>query len=314
MDSERRGHGKGRVVGALVVIGNFDGVHRGHQALLRGAEAAARARGLEAKLLTFHPHPAIVLGRTPPPLLTTQPRKRELVHEVAPEVVLCEVRFDAEFAAQTPRQFAERLAREFGAEAVIVGQNFRFGKGRAGGFDDLVALGREVGFDATSEPLHGDLKGPWSSTRAREAIARGDMRDTEATLGRPHMLAGTVIHGKHLGRTIGFPTVNLDGVKEMQPPYGVYAVTVERVLDGVATHLADGAMSVGVNPTTDASDHVKLEVHLLDFSGDLYGAELRVFVVDRLRGEETFPDLPSLQQKISEDVARVRVILGARRP
>jgi riboflavin kinase/FMN adenylyltransferase len=300
-------------MGALVVIGNYDGVHRGHQALLAGAEKLARERGLDAKLLTFHPHPASVLGRTPPPLLTTQARKRELVAEVAPTVAFTEVRFDLAFAAQTPAEFAARLADEYGAKAVIVGQNFRFGKGRAGGFDDLVALGSELGFDATYEPLRGDERGRWSSTRAREAIGRGDLAGAEETLGRPHMLSGVVARGKKLGRTIGFPTCNLERVPEMLPPLGIYAVFVESFADGRATALAGGAMSIGVNPTTDATDDVKVEVHLLDHEGDLYGAELRVHLVERLRGEEKFDGLDALTRQIAADVARTREILAARR-
>ena len=298
-------------MGALVVIGNFDGVHRGHRALLEGAEREAGKKGLAPTLLTFFPHPATVLGRVPPPLLTTQARKRELVRAVAPQVRFHEETFDLAFAAQTPDAFARRLAEELGTKAVIVGQNFRFGKGRAGGFDDLVALGKTYGFEAHFEPLHGDAKGRWSSTRAREAIARGDLADAFETLGRPHMVSGRVVHGKKLGRTIGFPTCNLGAVPELLPPLGVYAARVDRVKEGVAHPLADGALSIGVNPTTDATNDVKVEVYLLDFDQDLYDAELRLHIVERIRGEEKFDGIDALKRQIAADVDDVRRVLNA---
>ena len=302
-------------MGALVVIGNFDGVHRGHRALLEAAESAAAQKGLEAKLLTFFPHPASVLGRTPPPLLTTQARKRELVAEIAPRIAFVEQRFDLAFAGQSPEAFAVSLAEGHAAKHVIVGHNFRFGKGRAGGFDDLVALGAAHGFEASSEPIHGDDRGPWSSTRVREAIARGDLGEAEATLGRPHMVSGRVVHGKKLGRTIGFPTCNLDGVAEMLPSLGIYAVAVdEQASDGSVHPVAGGALSIGVNPTTDATNDVKVEVHLLDFEGDLYGRELRLHLFERLRGEEKLASLEALTREIAADVENARRIIALRRP
>ncbi|MFO0549795.1 MAG: riboflavin biosynthesis protein RibF [Polyangiaceae bacterium] len=293
-------------MGALVVIGNFDGVHRGHAAMLSGARDEARALGLELVLLTFFPHPAAVLGRRAPSLLTRQARKRELVHEVAPELRFHEQRFDLAYAAQSPEVFARRLAEELGATHVVVGRNFRFGKDRAGDFDGLVKLGQHYGFVARSEPLAGDERGPWSSTRARAALASGDLDDAHAVLGRPHMTSGVVVAGKRLGRTIGFPTANLGDVLEAPPAIGVYATRVERVRDGVVEPLGAAAVSVGTNPTTDADGRLKIEAFILDFDGDIYGAELRVHFVERLRGEERFADLDALKAKIAEDVERTR--------
>jgi riboflavin kinase/FMN adenylyltransferase len=300
-------------MGSLVAIGNFDGVHRGHQAVLRGAEARAKERGLEPRLLTFHPHPAAVLGRTPPPLLTTQARKRELCARAAPSVVFVERAFDLAFAAQSPEAFAERLAREHDAKMVVVGKNFRFGKGRAGDFAELERLGARFGFEASSEALHGDEVGPWSSTRVREAIARGALDEASEMLGRPHALSGVVVRGKELGRTLGFPTANLASVPELLPPHGIYAVLVDRLGDdGAPRALAKGAMSLGTNPTTDSDGGVKVEVHLLDTAADLYGAALRVHVVARLRGEAKFDSLDALVAQIARDVDETRAHLEGR--
>lgn len=294
-------------MGSLVVIGNFDGVHRGHQAVLQGAARRAAERGLDAKLLTFFPHPATVLGRTPPPLLTSQPRKRELVRRVAPTIAFEERTFDLTFAAQSPEEFAKSLRDQLDTRMVVVGKNFRFGKGRAGDFDSLSRLGAHLGFEATSEELRGDDTGPWSSTRIREAIRAGSLDAATSMLGRPHMLSGVVEHGKELGRTIGFPTANLGAVRELLPPLGIYAVLVDRIeADGSARALAKGAMSLGTNPTTDADGGVKVEVHLLDTDRDLYGSELRVHLVAWLRGEAKFDSLDALVAQIGRDVDRTR--------
>ncbi len=306
---------------ALVVIGNFDGVHRGHAAVLEGAVREAAQLGLDPMLLTFAPHPAEVLGRTPPPTLTSPQRKRELVARIAPSMRYVEQRFDAEFAAQSPDAFAKRLAEEHDARRVVVGKNFRFGKGRAGDFDELVELGSKLGFTARSEPLAGDATGAWSSTRVREAIARGALDQAEHILGRPHMLSGRVVRGKQLGRTLGFPTCNLAGVQEAMPPFGVYAVLVDRLevepsgaLEPRHRALALGAMSLGLNPTTDSDGAVKVEVYLMDFDGDLYGAELRVHVVRKLRSEERFDGLEPLIAQMHRDVAAARALLAGRSP
>lgn len=312
------------------MIGNFDGVHRGHQALLTTAARAAKREGLRCTVLTFTPHPLVALGKVAPPMLTTPSRKRRLVEEVAralsnegAELGLVEQRFDLAFAAQSPRAFAEWLARELEAKVVLVGQNFRFGQRREGTFERLVELGRELGFEARAEPLVSDALGTISSTRVRALITEGDMPGAEALLGRPHSISGEVVTGKQLGRTIGFPTANLGGVAEMLPPFGVYAVLVDRVVPGARdVPLGWGAMSVGVNPTTDATTHTKVEIFISDrvsdgqaepgFSEDLYGATLRAHVVARLREEQKFDSLEALVAQIERDVETSRTILSVR--
>jgi riboflavin kinase / FMN adenylyltransferase len=299
---------------SLVVIGNFDGVHRGHQLVLDTTVTAAAARGLAPVLMTFAPHPAVVLGREAPPLLTRPARKRELVARHAPSIRYAEVRFDQAYASQSPAEFVARIASELDARAILVGANFRFGKGRAGDVGTLQALGASSGIDVIPVALGSDAQAPFSSTRIRAAIRTGDLGDATHVLGRPHMISGTVVTGKKLGRTLGYPTCNLGGVLEVAPPFGIYAVLVDRVQDGKATAVARGVMSVGINPTTDASTDTKIEVHLFDVSLDLYGAELRVHLIERLRGEERFDSLEALVAQMDRDSHDARAALASRVP
>ncbi len=315
--------------GRLVAIGNFDGVHRGHQAVLDGAAREARSRGLEPLVLTFDPHPAAVIGRGAPAVLTLPSRKIELIERAQPGVRVAVQRFDRAFASQSPEAFADRvLVRELSARLVIVGKNFRFGQGRAGDFDVLSALGAQLGFETRSHSLVGDDRGTFSSTRVREAIAAGDLDAASAVLGRPHAISGAVVRGDQRGRTIGFPTANLAEVKEALPPFGVYAVAVDRVMrsgddrsagstpDSSASPprseaIAGGVANIGVRPTVKEGAPPSIEVHLFDFDGDLYGAELRVHLLARLRGEQRFSGLDALRAQIVNDAAAARAVLAA---
>lgn len=304
--------------GRLVAIGNFDGVHRGHQAVLEGAAIDASARGLEPVVLTFDPHPAAIIGRGAPAVLTPPPRKIELIERAQPGVRVVVRPFDREFAAQSPEAFAERvLVGELSAKLVIVGKNFRFGRARAGDFDVLSSLGRSLGFETRSHALVGDARGTFSSTRVREAIAAGDLVAAREVLGRPHAISGVVARGDQRGRTIGFPTANLADVTEALPPYGVYAVVVDRLVavdrsravpaQGAA--LASGVANIGVRPTVKEGASPSIEIHLFDFDGDLYGAELRVHLLARLRGEQRFAGLDALKAQIAKDAAEARELV-----
>lgn len=311
MQEPHRATGGSAEAGApsLTVIGNFDGVHRGHQAVLRDAAEDARARGLELTILTFYPHPAKVLRRTEPPVLTILPRKIELIERAAPAARVAVETFDLAWAAQSPETFAERiLAGRFGARVVMVGRNFRFGKDRAGDFDDLTRLGERLGFETRSHAMVGDEQGPWSSTRVRDAIARGEVEEAAAILGRPHMLSGVVEEGDKRGRTIGFPTCNLPSVPQALPANGVYAALVDKVGEGGrASALARGVVNIGVRPTVKAAEARPLvEAHLFDFEGDLYGAELRVHLASRLREERRFSGLAELKEQIGKDAREAR--------
>lgn len=303
--------------GTVIVLGNFDGVHRGHREVARSAAEIAAARGLHARIVTFFPHPSAVLGRGAPPVLTSQARKRELVAELAPPIELYEQSFDLAYAAQSPRAFAEHLRATHEAEVVVVGNNFRFGKGRAGDFAALAELGRELGFEARAESLVVDDDGPISSTRIRGAVTAGDVATGARLLGRPHMVEGRVEHGKKLGRTIGFPTCNLGEAVEVVPALGIYATIVDLVdADGHVRALARGATSVGTNPTVGAGGERTIETFLFDpipgrasdASRELYGERIRVHFVARLRGEERFDGLDALKAQMDRDVAAARTI------
>jgi riboflavin kinase/FMN adenylyltransferase len=302
--------------GALVVIGNFDGVHRGHQAVLAAVQRMASQRALAPRMLTFDPHPAVTLGRPAPALLTTMGRRRELIERGCPGIEVVVKRFTREFAAQSPEAFARDVLRgELDARLVMVGLNFRFGRQRSGSFADLERLGADLGFDAMAEPLVSDAQGAWSSTRVRGLLAAGDVVGAAELLGRPHMLSGVVTAGDKRGRTIGFPTANLADVPETLPPFGVYAVVVDRLETAGPRALAKGVANLGVRPTVEPdAAHPLLEVHLFDLEADLYGSALRVHLVARLRDEQRFDGLDALKAQIADDSARARELLAQRQP
>jgi riboflavin kinase/FMN adenylyltransferase len=292
----------------LVAIGNFDGVHRGHRGVLEAAVDRARSAGLLPLVLTFHPHPAEVLGRGLQAVLTPLERKVELLCRTAPELRIVVEPFTRELARTPPRDFVEGLLLgALGARVVIVGRNFRFGHQRAGDLSLLEALGRELGFEASAEVLEGDEAGPYSSSRARKAVAEGDLSEFQRIVGRPHALTGTVVTGDRRGRSIGFPTANLAGVPEALPPFGVYACVVDRVAsDGIGRRLAGGVVNVGTRPTLDAGFSV--EAHLFGISEELYGQHLRIHLIERLREERKFSGIDALVAQIERDAARAREI------
>ncbi len=302
----------------LVAIGNFDGVHRGHQAVLAEAAALARSQGLEPIVLTFDPHPAKVLGRNAPPLLTPLERKKRLCERAMQGGHVQVVPFDERFAAQNPREFAENVLVPLGARVVMVGKNFRFGAKRAGDFDELSRLGHAFGFETRSHALVGDEHGTWSSSRVRCEIADGRLDAARTLLGRWHALSGTVVHGDKRGRTIGFPTANVLDMPEALPPFGVMAVVVDKLGDEHETNnvqLGRGVANLGLRPTVDASaTRPRLEVHLFDFDGDLYGARIRVHLVQHLRPEKRFASFDALRAQIIEDSARARSVVSDVRP
>lgn len=308
--------------GRVVVIGNFDGVHRGHQTVLAraSARAAASSPPLELSVLTFEPHPAAVLGASAPARLTSLPRKVELLTQNGVELVVAQ-QFDPRFAALSPEQFVDDvLVSALAARVVVVGWDFRFGARRAGDIALLRKKGEEKGFTVEVQEVVADEKGPLSSTRVREALARGDLDEARAVLGRPHAIEGVVVSGDKRGRTIGFPTANLGEVEEALPAHGVYAVVCDaapgttRAGAAASTELvalARGVANVGVRPTIGGGVHPSIEVHLFDLPEerrDLYGDTLRVHFVARLREERRFPGLDALRAQIGEDAARARAI------
>ncbi len=291
---------------SLVVIGNFDGVHRGHQAVLSAAATAAAELGLAAQVLTFHPHPASVLGKKPLQVLTSLPHKVALIEGHCPAIEVSVVQFTLEFAQLSAEEFVERvLVRQLGARVVVVGENFRFGRGRSGDFARLVELGSRHGFEARSEPLLSDEAGPLSSSRIRELLGEGNVAAANELLGRPHSVTGKVGHGDHRGRTIGFPTANLEDVVEALPLDGVY---VARALGG-GVPMGTAVVNVGARPTVERP--YSIEAHVLDFSGDLYGAQLTLEFVARIRSTQKFESLDALKDQIARDVREGRRLIEA---
>ena len=301
--------------GRAVTIGAFDGVHLGHQAVLRLVRELARARGLSATVLTFDRHPAeVVRPDSAPKVLTTLEQKIELL-EATGDVDECLVLpFDATRSKEPAEQFVEELlASALHARLVVVGADFHFGYRRHGDVPLLQLMGAELGFETIGlgliAALDRDAGVPYSSTRIRELIAAGDVAGAAAMLGRPHEVRGPVARGDARGRLLGFPTANVSVPENIcLPADGVYAGTFSAA-DGAA-RLA--AISVGRRPTFYAEAALSLvEAYVLDFDGDLYGQRARVRFTHRLRGQERFDELDDLVAQMHRDVERVRE-LGAK--
>ena len=271
-----------------VALGTFDGVHRGHRAVIEAVKAA----GLRSTVLTFDPHPRLVLGYEVQ-LLTTLERRLELIEEIGPDEVLL-VEFTQELSRHEPEEFVGEYLTGIGAKVVVAGENFRFGAGRRGD----VALLRSLGLDVRPVPLLEDV----SSSRIRELVREGDLPTAAALLGRPFELEGEVVYGDQRGGTLGFPTANLSPDPHMLvPAYGIYA-------GQALSHRV--AASIGVNPHYGGSER-RIEAFLLDFEGDLYGSRLRLELWERLREERAFASEDDLVAQIAADVEAAR---AARRP
>lgn len=305
----------GRIVGDLhdvdaapsvVAIGFFDGVHRGHQAIVGKAVGRAQVEGLRSAVVTFDRHPMeVVSPGSQPPLLMTLARRTRTLAEQGIDVVVV-VPFDDELRHLSPQGFVDRvLVEPLRTRRVVVGDNFRFGHKAAGDLTVLAELGRAHGFAVEGVPLLESDGHVISSTAARAAVERGDVELAARLLGRPHLVDGVVVRGDRRGQQLGFPTANLQvGRRVTVPGRGVYAG---------ACHLPDGTeqpcvTNVGVNPTF-GGQQLRVEAHLLDFDADLYGAAVAVDFRHRLRDEERFDDVGSLVARIAEDVERARGLL-----
>jgi len=289
--------------GASVAMGNFDGVHLGHQSVID------LARGREPLgLITFEPHPREVFAPEAPPfrLMNAEARSHRL-QKLGIER-LYELPFNRELAGMSPEAFArEVLAEGLGVAHVTVGGDFRFGKGRAAGTAELIALGRELGFEVTVAPLLHIDGIEVSSTNIRTALAEGRPRDAAKMLGHLHRIEGEVLHGDKRGKGLGFPTANMSVARLHLPRLGVYAVKVD-VLTGPQAGQYLGAASLGVRPMF-GENAPNLETFLFDFDGDLYGQHLSVALVDYLRPEMKFDGLPALMAQMTADCATAREIL-----
>jgi riboflavin kinase/FMN adenylyltransferase len=294
--------------GASVAMGNFDGVHRGHQAVI----AAARQPALPLGVVTFEPHPRQFFAPDAPAfrLMNAEARRNRLARLGVD--CLFEIPFDHRLAGMTAEDFVlQVLGQGLGVAHVVVGADFCFGKGRTGTAAQLAELGRAAGFATTVLPLVGGEAGAISSSAIRAALSEGRVRDATAMLGHRHRIDGPVIHGEKRGRTLNYPTANmaLDGLH--LPRFGVYAVWAE-VLGGPHAGTYPAVASLGVRPMFGVNTP-NLETHIFDFAGDLYGTHLSVALVDYLRPELKFDGLPALIAQMDADSAKARAILAADR-
>ncbi|KAF0675780.1 bifunctional riboflavin kinase/FAD synthetase [Profundibacterium mesophilum] len=291
--------------GASAAIGNFDGVHLGHQHIIDIARRGAQERSAPLGVLTFEPHPRQYFAPVAPPfrLMSAQSRANRLARLGVER--LYELPFDAALAALPPEAFAREVIHEgLGLSHIVIGADFRFGAERAGDAADLRRFGERMGFDVSLADLVGAAGGEISSTRIREALSAGDPVSARRMLGHHHRIEGAVIGGERRGRELGYPTANMSLEGLHLPAFGVYAVRVQ-VLDGAHAGSHDGVASLGVRPMF-GENTANLETHLFDFSGDLYGAQLSVALVAYLRPEERFESLDALIAQMDADSREAR--------
>ncbi|MEO7261056.1 MAG: bifunctional riboflavin kinase/FAD synthetase [Jatrophihabitantaceae bacterium] len=299
----------------VATIGVFDGLHRGHQQIIARAKQLAAERGLPTVLVTFTPHPSeVVRPGSHPPQLTTNTRKAELAAELGVDVVVF-LPFTLEFSKLTPEEFVhEAVVAELHAAAVVVGENFRFGHKAAGDLAMLADLGRRWGFDAEGVTLLTEAGRPISSTYIRSCVEAGDLAAAAHALGRAHRLDGVVVRGDQRGRELGYPTANVRTASfAAVPADGIYAGRVVQIDEWGNTlprrPARTAAISVGSNPTFEGR-HRSVEAFVLDFEGDLYGQNLGVEFVSRLRGMVKFDSVGELITQMADDVVQTRQLLG----
>ncbi len=286
-----------------LAIGVFDGVHLGHQQIIRQTVADARRHEALAVVVTFDKHPSfIVAPDRVPPLIYSHPQKLRAIESLGADALL-EIHFDKAFSEQSGDTFIRQLASGFGhIQSICVGADFVFGHKRSGNVELLKKLGTELGFT-----VHGvsavSLDGqPVSSTRIREAIRAGDFDAASQMLGRAYSFAGKIVHGDQIGHKLGFPTANLDVTGLLLPPNGVYAVRAT-----VGGKSCRAVLNIGHRPTINQSaPQLRVEVHLLDFSGDIYGQEMEVTFAAKLRDEKKFSSTDALREQIAKDIAEAR--------
>ncbi|WP_374304012.1 bifunctional riboflavin kinase/FAD synthetase [Ferrovibrio sp.] len=291
--------------GAVAAIGNFDGVHLGHRALIAAARAQAEKNGGKpVAVMTFEPHPRrFFVPSSPPFRLDALETKARILEGLGVNATLA-LPFDAQLASQSPQDFVDHiLARDIGVSHVVVGYDFTFGKARSGNTDLLRELGAGHGIGVTVVAAQGDAEA-YSSSRVRKLLEAGDLAEANRLLARPWEIVGLVEHGDKRGRELGYPTANVALTDFQVPKFGIYAVRCE--VDG---RRHDGVASLGIRPTFDQTD-VKLEVYLFDFSGDLYGRSMRVEFHAFLRPELKYEGPEALKRQIAMDVTEAKRVLA----
>ena len=289
-----------------LTVGNFDGIHLGHRAMLERLVGEARRRALVSCVLTFEPHPREFFApQSAPTRLASLREKLELLAAHKVERVHVQ-RFARPFAALEPGTFVEQvLAKRLKARWILVGEDFRFGAKRAGDLQLLKSLGGRCGYEVEIMPVVTRAGTRVSSSAVRAALAGGELAAAEALLGRPYSISGRVVHGRKLGRELGFATANVQLRHNRPPLTGIYAVRVH----GIGAAARPAVASLGVRPTITASGRAVLEVHLFDFSGDLYRAHVRVEFLHKIRDEEKYPDLETLKTQIARDCEAAKSFL-----
>jgi riboflavin kinase/FMN adenylyltransferase len=294
----------------VITIGTFDGVHMGHRAILQEVKRYARECGGESIMITFEPHPRKLLKPGEPlGILTPLHRKIQLITDAGIDHIVV-APFTEVFAHYSPETYIrEFLVQRFRPAHIVIGYDHKFGRGRQGDIQVLRAYASESGYTVSEIPEFLVNEAAISSTKIRQALNTGDVAVAATMLGRPYSIKGDVIEGKKLGRTLGFPTANIHpgDFDQLIPATGVYAVKC--LVNG---HTLKGMMNVGYNPTTTSERTLKIEVHLLDFEGDLYHHQLELFFVQRMRAEQKFESLEQLTRQLEQDRLMARALLADR--
>lgn len=295
--------------GGVFALGNFDGVHRGHQAVVQTAVEKARGMGMLSRILTLEPHPrSIFKPHIPPFRLTPAPAKLRLLRRLGIDDVIVR-KFSLEFSRLPAPEFVQQiLIRDLGVQHVVAGFDFVFGHDRGGNMKNLRTWLAPHGVGVTEVTPFRDAQGEvMSSSRTREALQRGDLRTAAHILGRPWAIAGKVERGDQRGRALGFPTANVDLGEYLRPKFGVYAINAGRVGE---KPIRQGIANIGTRPTVDGTKEL-LEFHLFDFYDDIYGQEWEVELIDFIRPEQAFADLDGLRSQIAQDIDAVKARLNA---
>lgn len=295
--------------GCVLTIGNFDGVHLGHQAVLAQVREKASQLGVPSAAMTFEPQPQELFQPDQAPARLTNWREKYTALKTQNIDRHIVIEFNKKFASQPAQEFIEQtLVKKLGVKFLVVGDDFRFGYKREGDFKLLQKEGDKLGFEVVDTRSYRQQQQRVSSTAIRQALDNGGFELAEQMLGRPYQIMGKVVHGRKNGRTIGFPTANVPLKRLKSPLHGVFAVTAMHEQSG---QTYSGVANLGTRPTLNG-DEVQLEVHLFEFSGNLYGQNLTVTPVAKLRNEQRFASLQHLQEQIEKDAARARDALACR--